>query len=247
MHVRSKGTISAIYIVGQHPFLAHYLLQILTGDGLGKASWIGDRIPLKSRAGQHPLFLLDKCGLDLSVAQYIRAFNSRFDNSKFIVLDERLDIYAVRQFLAWGAHGFLTYSQIPDSLIPAIHSVQDGNTWFDCRVVQKCGAACQPEQPWQSVTQDESLTMREQDTLYLVRQRLSNKEIASLLGIQVSTVKFHLSNIFSKLQIAGRSDLWHAGSAQAAPIPGEEETGPGQMAAGNQERQHSAFYGQTGS
>jgi len=236
-----------VYIVGHHPFLAHHLLQILRRDGQGEASWMGDTISPKSRVGQRPLFLLDKWGLDFSVAQYIRTFNSRFDDPRFIVLDERLDIYAVCQFLSWGAHGFLTYDQIPDSLTPAIHSVQDGNTWFDYRVLQKYTRNGQRERRWQSTTpEEESLTLREQDILSLVRQRLLNKEIASLLGIEVSTVKFHLSNIFSKLQIASRSDLWRVGSPQTAPCP-EEEAGPRQMVRRNQESGHNALYERTGS
>jgi DNA-binding NarL/FixJ family response regulator len=40
-----------------------------------------------------------------------------------------------------------------------------------------------------------------------VKRRLSNKEIGEVLNIQESTVKFHLSNIFSKLQVKKRSDL----------------------------------------
>lgn len=52
------------------------------------------------------------------------------------------------------------------------------------------------------------MTAREAQILELARQRLSNKEIAIKLNIEVSTVKFHLSNIFSKLQIASRSELW---------------------------------------
>jgi ATP/maltotriose-dependent transcriptional regulator MalT len=38
------------------------------------------------------------------------------------------------------------------------------------------------------------------DILHLVRELLSNKEIAIAPKIEVSTVKFHLVNIFSKLQ-----------------------------------------------
>jgi len=41
----------------------------------------------------------------------------------------------------------------------------------------------------------------------LVKRRLSNKEIGAILNIQESTVKFHLSNIFSKLQVNRRRQL----------------------------------------
>jgi len=40
-----------------------------------------------------------------------------------------------------------------------------------------------------------------------VRRRLSNREIADLLQIRVSTVKFHLSNILSKMHANNRREL----------------------------------------
>jgi LuxR family maltose regulon positive regulatory protein len=51
------------------------------------------------------------------------------------------------------------------------------------------------------------ITKRESQIIELVKRRLSNKEIGTILNIQESTVKFHLSNIFSKLQVNRRSEL----------------------------------------
>ena len=51
------------------------------------------------------------------------------------------------------------------------------------------------------------MTPREIQVLHLVRRRLSNKEIAQLLAICESTVKFHVSNILGKLQVGSRQDL----------------------------------------
>ena len=40
----------------------------------------------------------------------------------------------------------------------------------------------------------------------LLRERLSNKEIAQRLGLSVMTVKRHTCNIYSKLGVDGRRD-----------------------------------------
>jgi DNA-binding NarL/FixJ family response regulator len=53
----------------------------------------------------------------------------------------------------------------------------------------------------------QAITQRESQILELVKRRLSNKEIGAVLNIQESTVKFHLSNVFSKLQVTRRSEL----------------------------------------
>lgn len=51
------------------------------------------------------------------------------------------------------------------------------------------------------------MTPRENEIKELIQRRFSNKEIASILKICESTVKFHLTNIFSKLHAHGRQDL----------------------------------------
>ncbi|HWP98677.1 MAG TPA: helix-turn-helix transcriptional regulator [Syntrophomonadaceae bacterium] len=54
----------------------------------------------------------------------------------------------------------------------------------------------------------EPLTRREHDIASLVMSGASNQEIASLLGISLNTVKMHLQNIFEKLHIKRRSQLF---------------------------------------
>jgi LuxR family maltose regulon positive regulatory protein len=51
----------------------------------------------------------------------------------------------------------------------------------------------------------EPLTAKEQEVLELVRQGLANKEISRELNISLSTTKWHLKNIFAKLQVSNRT------------------------------------------
>lgn len=50
----------------------------------------------------------------------------------------------------------------------------------------------------------EQLTRREQEVLALIATGMSNQEIADQLSVGVSTVKSHVSNILSKLQVSSR-------------------------------------------
>ncbi|HET9262900.1 MAG TPA: response regulator transcription factor [Vicinamibacterales bacterium] len=52
----------------------------------------------------------------------------------------------------------------------------------------------------------ESLTLRETQVLELVADGLSNKEIASRLGVSDETVKFHLASVLGKLGASNRTD-----------------------------------------
>lgn len=52
------------------------------------------------------------------------------------------------------------------------------------------------------------LTKRETEVSLLVLKGLTNKEIAQELYISETTVKKHLSNVFAKLEIGARDELW---------------------------------------
>ena len=51
-----------------------------------------------------------------------------------------------------------------------------------------------------------SLSPREQEILGLVRQGLTNAEIAQTLFVSVSTVKAHMRHIFEKLDVRTRTE-----------------------------------------
>ncbi|MDM1410460.1 response regulator transcription factor [Myroides odoratimimus] len=52
------------------------------------------------------------------------------------------------------------------------------------------------------------LTEREVDVLYLIWDGLTNKEIAHELSITISTTKYHISNIYLKLNVNSRSQVF---------------------------------------
>ena len=53
---------------------------------------------------------------------------------------------------------------------------------------------------------DEELTRRETEVLHMMTEGLSNREIASTLGISEHTVKFHITSIFGKLGTSSRTE-----------------------------------------
>ncbi len=55
-------------------------------------------------------------------------------------------------------------------------------------------------------TEENNLTLREQEVLAQVAEGLSDKEIATRLAISLYTVKSHLRNILSKLQVSSRRE-----------------------------------------
>ncbi len=111
------------------------------------------------------------------------------------------------QCLRWlwrGIWGWVAYETWEGDVARAVRQVAAGELWFPPAVVgrwmQMNTGRSRPE--WGA-----SLTAREREVLELVARRLSNKEIAALLRLRETTVKFHVGNIFRKLQISSREEL----------------------------------------
>jgi len=82
------------------------------------------------------------------------------------------------------------------------------------------------------------LSNREAEVAELVTKGLSNKEVANQLFVTEKTVKFHLTNIYKKMNVKSRAQLivWclpHLGFVEREEKPTIEQN-PNAMAAGTQ-------------
>src|SRR6266545_3177151 len=64
----------------------------------------------------------------------------------------------------------------------------------------------EPGPPTESGRETLRLTSREREIVFLIDQGFSNREIAVVLGIEISTVKNHVHHILEKLPARGRSE-----------------------------------------
>ncbi|MGA2986242.1 MAG: helix-turn-helix transcriptional regulator [Terriglobia bacterium] len=70
-------------------------------------------------------------------------------------------------------------------------------------------AECQISAPYtpSGGRQDFGLTARERQVIALVSAGYSNKDLAQKLGISENTARYHLTNVFDKLEVYGRLEL----------------------------------------
>jgi two-component system, NarL family, nitrate/nitrite response regulator NarL len=114
---------------------------------------------------------------------------------------------AVLAMVEAGVSGFVLANEGIPALVDALHGAVRGEIRCSPRMTAMLAhrvatlAAMQ-----QRVPVGANLTARELEIVALIDERLSNKEIAHVLQIEVSTVKNHVHNILDKLQVSRRAD-----------------------------------------
>lgn len=111
------------------------------------------------------------------------------------VLEDNAVIGAIRA----GAIGYLLKDTEADELIRAIKAAANGQVQLSPK------AAARLMREVRTPESSETLTERETEVLRLLAKGLSNKEIAQALVIGEKTVKTHVSNILSKLNVSSRT------------------------------------------
>ena len=102
-----------------------------------------------------------------------------------------------------GALGYLLKDSAPDELIRAIRQVHRGESSLHPAVARKL--LREVSQPSKRDADADPLTEREVEVLRLVAAGWSNREIACQLEISEATVRTHVSNILSKLNLCSRT------------------------------------------
>jgi len=108
-----------------------------------------------------------------------------------------------------GARGYVLKGAHHEDILQAIRTVAGGQAVFGPAIAarmmiffQNLNAASKPTVPTDAFPE---LTDREREVLQLMSQGASNKAIADKLVISGKTVSNHITNIFSKLQVADRA------------------------------------------
>lgn len=106
-----------------------------------------------------------------------------------------------------GASGFLLKDAEPETIVRAVQQVAAGLGTIDQALTQRILREFVHRRRLQPVTAqraDGVLTAREREILLLLAQGMSNEEIASVLVLEVSTVKSHLARMLPKIGVRSR-------------------------------------------
>jgi DNA-binding NarL/FixJ family response regulator len=121
-----------------------------------------------------------------------------------VVLSDNPDLNWITQTIPREPVALLSRDCGREQLLAAIRAVAEGLTVLEPETIESVlrrspeSIALEPG--------DEELTSRETEVLHMMTAGLTNREIASALGISENTVKFHIASIFGKLGTSTRTE-----------------------------------------
>ncbi|MCI0519809.1 MAG: response regulator transcription factor [Chloroflexi bacterium] len=104
-----------------------------------------------------------------------------------------------------GARGYLLKGALKAEILRAMYAVSGGEVIFGAMVARRMMRYFSGVKPLAPAEAFPELTEREREILGLIAQGLNNGEIATRLVLSGKTVRNHISNIFSKLQVVDRA------------------------------------------
>jgi NarL family two-component system response regulator LiaR len=181
--------------------LGAFLLAFDDLELVGEAS-SGERALSLCQQVQPDVVLMDLMMPGMDGAAATKLIRERFPEIQVIALTSFKEKDMIEGALQAGAIGYLLKDVSADVLAEAIRAAAAGKPTLAPEAAQVLIQSARA--PAEKV--GFNLTDREREVLVLMVQGLNNNQIAGRLVVSVSTVKFHVSSVLSKLNAAGRTE-----------------------------------------
>jgi DNA-binding NarL/FixJ family response regulator len=195
------------------------LREVAETEVIGEAT-TGDEAVARALDLQPDIILMDikMPGLNgIEATRHILQASSHIGVLVITMFEDDASVFAAMRA---GARGYLLKDADQDELVRAVKAIHRGEAIFSPTIAQRLIHYFAALKPTEAVAFPE-LTEREREILHFIAQGQSNPEIANRLVLSLKTVQNHVSNIFSKLQVADRSQAIvrarEAGLGQKSP------------------------------
>jgi DNA-binding NarL/FixJ family response regulator len=151
------------------------------------------------------LVLMDLKMPGMNGVEATRRIHERLPETKILVLTTFDDDEWVFDAVRAGATGYLLKDTPREKVVDAIRGTVLGKSFLDPAIAGKLmkQVATRQEQPSSIIT--DKLTARELDILKFIAHGLTNADIADRLHLSEGTVRNHVSEIFTKLEVNDRT------------------------------------------
>ena len=165
---------------------------------------------LRKSSELHPdIVLMDINMPGINGIQATQSILEKHPQTGIIMLTMLEDDASIFNAMRAGARGYLLKGADPNEALSVIRAVAEGQALFGPAIATRLMKYFQElgSKPPSSRTNTPfpELTERELEVLRLISQGLNNQSIAQKLFLSSKTVRNHITNIFSKLQVADRA------------------------------------------
>jgi DNA-binding NarL/FixJ family response regulator len=184
-------------VADMHPLSLDSLARVVKGLGIeviARETRI-DRVAALVTKHDPDLLVLGVDAVDIEVQELLHKVQRTHPELRLVVISED-DLESARVAFAAGAHAYCGRTASIHDLAAAIR--QSFERSIHLRPLE---TEAYPGFPY--------LTRREAEILGYVAEGRTNKQIARTLWLSLNTVKFHLSNIYRKLNVANRAHATH--------------------------------------
>lgn len=181
-----------------------FLNSVPEAELVGEAS-TGDEAMTMAAALQPDVILMDIQMPGVNGIEATRRILQVSPHIGVIVLTMFDDDDSVFAAMRAGARGYILKGADQTEVLRVIRSVASGEALFGPAIARKVIGFFAGSRSSMPPPAFPELTDREREILNLIAQGCSNTEIAKRLVLSAKTVRNHVSNIFSKLQVADRA------------------------------------------
>ena len=196
-----------ILIVDDHPLIRDALTWTIGEESdfqvIGEAS-DGQEALEKCIHLQPDLVLLDIYMPVMDGIETIRRSRAAGCKSRFLILTSSMEKDKIISAMQVGADGFMLKNTSRPLIIEGIRTVVQGKMYIHPEITNILADYMQNK--GKSI---QNLSLREKEIVELIRQSYSNREIAEILVISISTVRVHINNIKHKLMVSSRREIAH--------------------------------------
>jgi DNA-binding NarL/FixJ family response regulator len=203
-----------IFILDNHN-LVRAGLQLLLDNGLGievvgEAGQLDEAIELITN--YQPDIILFELNLeDQFTTEIISSLLNVCETARLILVTATTDAKVIQNAVEAGVMGVVFKTQSPEVLIKAIEKVNYGEVWLERSMIANVLSNLSHNKNHVRKNSDEEnisqLSNREKEVIQLIAQGYKNKRISAQLCISETTVRHHLTSIYSKLGVSDRLEL----------------------------------------
>ena len=189
-----------VVIADDHPLILQSLRSALDADDhfdvVGQTDSGAHVLPLVGRTSPE-LVLMDVQMPGMDGLTCLDLLQQRHPEVKVVLISASGDQAQIQGALRRGASGYILKSIDPAELPSALRAAINGTVFY---------AVGGGESPEEHVARTAGLTDREVTILKALARGLSNKQLSQELFVTEQTVKFHLGNIYRKLDVTNRAE-----------------------------------------